>query len=531
MKNILLKNLKNTLLSTATILALSTSVNADCSYELFSISANKGTSISSFVEQLSGECEFSVIVTDPEAEKHLDSLMNKTNLKNLTINEVLDLILKENNLTYTLESDILKISYVNTKTYNIDYIITARKSIANTDVTLSSKSGSSGGAMEGASTDQASSGQAESGIKIEATDEVIFWEELDLELQRVLNRPEDIYQAEAPIINKNAGMVTVSATIKQHERLDEYLKQLQTKVSLQVLIDVHMLSVSFQDGSTTGVDWSQLYAMQNFAVSSAMIYKSSATAAAPEPDGEGVTVALAGQATLKEVVKFLKTQGDVRAISNPKILTLNNQPALVSVGTELFYKIKQASQQQGAGGGVVATVESDQINSVFAGVLLDITPEISENGTITLKVNPSISQTIDAVSTADRAVQRDIPPDLDRRQLSSVVTVSDGNRVILGGLISTRNSITTNKVPLLGDIPGLGYFFKYEKKLKEVQELIIVIEPHIIDPSASNISLAELGYTGITNKDVDLPARVLANDSVDFSNVNKAIKDSEEDEK
>ncbi|MDQ7042667.1 MAG: hypothetical protein Q9M34_03965, partial [Sulfurimonas sp.] len=75
----------------------------------------------------------------------------------------------------------------------------------------------------------------------------------------------------------------------------------------------------------------------------------------------------------------------------------------------------------------------------------------------------------------------------------------DGHRIILGGLITTKNTLNTNKVPLLGDIPVLSYLFKYEEKLRQVEELVIIIEPHIIHKSNNTVSLADLGYEGMTD--------------------------------
>ncbi len=526
MKNINSK-LNKTILSVATAIMLSSSAYANCTYELFTISSSKGTTITDFVEQLSDECSFSIIVTDPEAQRVLDQPLNKTNLKNLTIDEVLALILKENNLNYSLEDNILKISYLKTKTFNIDYIISQRKSTGSTDVSLSSvdttslsasgagglmgggaSGGASGGGAGGASSGSGNS-NSKSGTTIETTDEVKFWEELDLELQRVMNRPEDNYQAESPIINKNAGMITVTGTVKQLDRLGIYLETLQKKVSYQVLIDVKMYAVLLDNSRSTGIDWKQLYSLQNMTVDYDGAIDLSGNGASTGP-----LIKISGSNSISEVVKFLDTQGDVQAISNPKILTLNNQPALITVGTEFFYKISQASNQQGTGGGVAATVQQDIISSVFAGVLLDITPEISDDSTITLKINPSISETreADAFIKADPN-GRTIPPDLNRRQLSSVVTVKDGHKVILGGLISTKESKKTNKVPLLGDIPGISYFFRYDEKIKQVEELVIIIEPHIIKADQDKFSLSDLGYTGITHKMTGLPGKDKEEDS------------------
>jgi len=213
---------------------LSTSSYADCSYELFSISSTKDTKIIDFIEQLSDECEFSVIITDPHAEKFLERKLNKTHLKNLTIDEVLDIILKENNLSYKLENNLLKVSYLSTKVFGIDYILSQRKGTGSTDITLSSSSATSGGSAgtssaSGSTQSSDSGSNAQSGMKIESTDEVQFWADLDLEFRRVLNRPNDAYQAEAPIINKNAGLITVTATIKQMQRLEGYLKNYKIK--------------------------------------------------------------------------------------------------------------------------------------------------------------------------------------------------------------------------------------------------------------------------------------------------------------
>ena len=525
----ILNPLKKTLMSsTVAAMLLTSSLSADCTYQLFSIASVKGTQVGEFVDQLSDECSFSVIVTDPEAEKLLTKELNKTNLKNLTIDEVLDLVLKENNLFYKLENNILHISYLVTKTFDIDYIITTRKSTGTTNVTLSSKSGISGSGAGSADTSETSSNESESGISVETTDEVSFWNELDLELQSVLNRPEDDYSADAPIINKTAGLVTVSATPRQLSRLEEYLVTLQRKVKAQVLIDVKLLGVTLDNRHETGVDWSQLYALQNFQLTSdhlltrnvTEVEEGAITTFGPIGKNNAHAVNILGSGSINEVIKFLKTQGNVKAISNPKILTLNNQPALISVGSEFFYKIKQTNQQQSSGGGVASTLENDVVNSVFAGILLDITPEIDDEGLITLKINPSLSETRQDITAADDGSTRDVPPDLNRRQISSVVSVQDGERVILGGLIQSKDSINENKLPILGDIPILGWLFKYEEKINTIEELVIVIEPHIIKDGKQTISLSELGYTGLNEDQLDSQAFIRSEGQEDFEELN-----------
>lgn len=540
-----MKLMKTTIYSALLTLILSVDGKADCSYELFSISSTNNTKIIEFIEQLSDECEFSIIITDPNAQKFLNTTLNKTNLNNLTISEVLDLVLKENNLSYTLENNILKISYLETRMFSIDYILSQRKSSGSTDVTLSSEGAGLSDPTQMMNMARSNNNESrpigggaagKSGIKIETEDEVQFWHQLDLELQKVLNMPQDVYVAAPPIINKNAGIITVTATTKQMQRFETYLKNLQNKVQLQVLIDVQLLSVTLKDEQQTGIDWSQIYDLQNFNLTFNKAKRTnvngSSWSSAYEGDGVqrlvqtgatydstlGTMVPTYGMATIageraavdvtsklftlghefsiNNIIKFLKTQGSVSSISNPKVLTLNNQPAIISAGTEYFYKI--TTTETLAGGSTGTTSEEENVQSVFAGVLLDITPEISDDKTITLKINPSVSETAYDISNI-QSENRTMPPDLNRRQLSSVVTVKDGNRIILGGLINTSNHINENKVPILGDIPILSYLFKYEDKQKVVQELVIVIEPHIVSKEKSDLSLSDLGYQGFSD--------------------------------
>jgi general secretion pathway protein D len=544
MTSVIKHNARTFILSVATIALLTPNLQADCTYELFNISSVKGTSIGEFVDQISDECGMSVIVADSEAEKILSKQMNKTFLKNLTINEVLDLIIKENDLGYTLQNNILKISYLNTKTYNIDYITTERKGTGSTNIRLSSNSGTAAGSSSGVTTGSSGSNSAssESGTNITTLDEVKFWDTLEAEVKSILSRPEDQYKQSnsaanqenqhSIFINKNAGLVTVTGTNQQIKRLDTYINDLQQKMQTQVMIDVKMYSVVFSNGSTTGIDWSQIYNLQNFDLSYDKINRTNVSSSTITSAYEGDSVqglvetaktvdpttgsitptfsmanlagvrapvtavsklfSMSNSISINNLLMFLKTQGDVYAISNPKIMTLNNQPALITAGTELFYKTTSSTSTTASS---TTTASNEVISSVFSGVLLDITPEISKDGSITLRINPSVSEVASDVSTNNAT--RTMPPDLSRRQISSVVSVKDGNRIILGGLINKKSSNTTTKVPFLGDIPLLGYLFKQDGMTEKVEELVIIIEPHIIKKEKDSVSLGDLGYTRI----------------------------------
>lgn len=479
-----------------------------CESQLFTATLNSALTIADVIENLADECGLTLIVKDSEAKKRLAEKLYYVKLNNASLNEFLDIVLTENDISYSLDDSRLKISYLNTQTFRLHYISGDRKGQSNAHVTIAnSGKASSGGGGGGSSGGEDATG-SKTGVSIESSDDFTFWSTIEKEIHSLLNRPEDAYTAPSPIINPEVGMITVTGTARQLERVSAYIDDLTMQLKSQVLIDVQILSVTFDDSYTTGVDWEQIYSFQNMAIASASMMQTNidsltsvsdggdlsigdvTSASGTEPKHSGAIITR-GSATINNIVKFLKTQGDVKSISNPKILTLNNQPALISVGNELFYKIQSTSLLQGsAGGGSQQTGET--IDSVFAGILLDITPEISENGSITLKINPSISDTLNTVSR-DGAGSRNIPPDLSRKQISSVVTLQDGQHVILGGLISSKTGTKISKVPLLGDLPLLEHLFKHEVKIENVDELVLIITPHIIKKD-KELSLEELGY-------------------------------------
>ena len=502
------------------------SLNAtECSSKLFSVTIDSKLSIGDVIDNLAETCDLTVVLKDEAAKLRMNKKLYYVKLKNSTLRGFLDTILKDNDLHYTLNGNKLKISYLITKTFRVHYISGQRIGKSNANVTIANSNNSS--------TKKKGKGSAtlsRTGISIESNDEFAFWKNIESEIQRILVSAADgsthfvkngdawigpdgqswEYNPLAPIVNPEAGMVTVTGTQRQISRVSRYLHTLAKQIKTQVLIDVIILSVKFDDSTTTGVDWSQLYKLQNLTINTLKMAQNNISSY--EFDAlEGFTevsylqgtkptsaklIQLTGHTKVSDVVKFLGTQGDVKAISSPRVMTLNNQPALISVGKELFYKIKSSSTASGSGGAVAA--EGEQVDSVFAGILLDITPEIDNSGMITLKINPSISDTVNDVQNTN-GTARDIPPDLVRRQIASVIKVKDGDHAILGGLIFSRNGTKVNKVPLLGDLPLFEYAFKHEEKIDTVEELVIIVTPHIIRSSKS-VSLKDLGYSKVNEK-------------------------------
>ncbi len=309
----------------------------------------------------------------------------------------------------------------------------------------------------------------------------------------------------AIVINAQAGLVTVTASKQQISDVQKYIDTVIDRLHRQVFIDVQILSVTLNKTNTTGIDWSKLYS----AVAVTASYGSLSTRNTPTIDTTSGVITSAttgggglaqyfrvgGGVDLTDFVKFLRTQGDVKTVSNPKVMTLNSQPALIMSGDVIFYpKVSGGTSATATTGATNPSVETIPLN---VGVALDITPEIMDDTNILLKINPTSSACITTncpLQTVQVAgVAYSMAPNIALKQLSSIVKVADGERIILGGLIKDTVGTDTKKVPLLGDIPVLGYLFKQDVDSKVMEEMVIVITPHIVKKDKP-LTLKQLGY-------------------------------------
>jgi len=474
------------------VLAPSSAHANACKDKMFSVTMDDTLKISDAVKNLAETCGLTVLVKDSGAKHRLEQNLYYVKLKNISLRGFLDTILTENDLNYELRGNTLSISYLVTRTFKVHYISGTRTGTSGANITVANSAASNKEA------------RSSTGTQIKSSDDFKFWENIQKEIHRILVTAGDggthytkvgdawigpdgqkwEYNPLDPIIDKEAGMITVTGTVRQIKRVSRYIASLAKQIKQQVLIDVRILTVTFDNSHTTGIDWSQLYGLQNFTIDTVgSLDKSKNT---PSTHSSGIR--LRGTATIKDVIRFLKTKGDVRSVSSPRVMTLNNQPALISVGKELFYKIKTSTTTSGNGASTAS--EGEKIDSVFAGILLDITPEIDGRGMITLKINPSITETLSPIQNDGT---RSMPPDLVRRQIASVIKVKDGNHAILGGLISTKAGLKVSKVPLLGNLPLLEYAFKRQERIEKTEELVIIITPHIVG-NGKNVSLQDLGY-------------------------------------
>ena len=464
-----------------------------CETRLFSLKSAPGIKIKEYINNLADECGLTVIVKDKYARKKLNERLGKVTLDKASLDELLNVILADNDLFYQLQGNVLKIGYLQTRTFHVDYVISKRTGESTTDASVDV-----GGI---ASPTGQTTRETRDVNMITSKEEFDFWDNLGKEIYSILNRPEDSYKAPKPIINPKAGLVTVTGTKEQIQRVQSYLDTIEDRLHKEVLIDVSILAVLLNDDYTKGIDWSRF----NVAVNGALDSQNNFIPGDPmfqwrgaghsSVFRNGTTTIINTAFNLSGLINFLKQNGKVITLSNPKILTLNNQPAIITIGDTFNYNVPTSITISANNNGLGE--KSYTPSSIFVGILLNITPEITKNNNIILRINPSISELRNPEQVDQRGNSgfREIAPDTREKKISTVVKVKDGSTLILGGLISNTRNFTLNGVPVLKDVPIFGNLFGSKRKQYQRFELIFVIHPKIISPDSNyNLGLKDLGY-------------------------------------
>ena len=492
-------------LALALCFAFASSLEAsNCNNRALSITTIETISIKEILDQLSGECGFSVVIKagDKDATQTLSSTVSSLNIKGLTLHEIFNILLSQNDLIYSFRKNILNISSVDTRIFKVDYITSIREGRAVVKASADSAPVQVDGA---ANTDTDANNQENI---IETTEKFDFWERMAGEIEAIMNNGKEGFKAPLPVVNSNAGLVSVTGTKAQLERVDEYISKLNKSLKKQVMIDVRIVSVELNNEYQRGVDWSKFdlsfnsYLGGNPATPSQFTFgrwNDTHTAwdivtPSMNPIRGGFILEGAVNINLDGVINFLDTTGTTRVVSSPKIMTMNNQQALISVGDNINYQIINSVAGLETG---VLTLDVEQY-STFIGILLNLLPEISDDGKIMLRINPSLNSFKYQEDNRRQTTPRTIAPDTMQKKLSSVVHINSGDTVVLGGLISQESGNGTTKVLGLSSIPVLGNLFKSEKKLLVNTELVFIITPRIVDIDEGNNlkdSLKSLGFS------------------------------------
>jgi general secretion pathway protein D len=478
-----------------------------------------------------------------------------------TLPAILERLAKQVDLTYKFEGNVLSISpdYPVLRTYRVDYVNMSRDTSgfigAAAEISSTGQRASTGSSGTTATTTTSGNGANNSSrTSVTSESQSHFWENLEKNIKDILAetdkeviisrsgnaaksgakaaaqgtaktpRPADAENdskttaqaqvettqereearteyktlfAATVISNREAGVISVRGTSKQHEKVQEFLAQVLSSAKRQVLIEATIVEVQLNDAFQVGIDWSRLNnatATGGFifrqqlgpqtTVSSSGVLGTAANALGAIPTAgfvAGYVNPLSSIGNIAASINLLQQFGKTKVLSSPKLMVLNNQTAILKVVDNLVYFTVQAQQSQGAvGGGILSTVTTTP-NTVPVGVVMSVTPQINDTGNVNINVRPTVSRVLryKADPNPNLSVESLIP-EIQVREMESMLQISSGNMAILGGLMQDEVLTNTDAVPGLSRIPGIGKLFTARNNANRKTELVIFLRPTVI---------------------------------------------------
>ena len=305
-------------------------------------------------------------------------------------------------------------------------------------------------------------------------EDISFWRDIENNLSKMISK-DGKYS-----FNKPAGLVMVTDNPQVLEKISRYIELANLEANKQIQVDVKILEVTLNNESTYGIDWNAIYkkigGIQQLTLSSDFALQNitspgffTLTAAGPKDDS-GTT-----SNGLSALVRALETQGRVEVVSEPKIMLLNNQSAMVQVGTVTSYVSNITTTTTQAG--LAATgATTDQVQE---GVTLRLMASILDED-ILVQLTPVVT-TLDQIRSINMGQGMTIEaPKTSTKSMHSLVKIKDGQTITVGGLITSNDSKTQKGIPILRKLPLIGALFDYKSKTNTRTELVIFITPKIL---------------------------------------------------
>jgi general secretion pathway protein D len=301
-------------------------------------------------------------------------------------------------------------------------------------------------------------------------------------------------EAASVISNAETGVLTIRASSRQHEKIQEFLDQVLVSARRQVLIEATIVEVSLNNQYQRGIDWRRL---RTGAAAVGVPGWGTGQSGAEfrqfspgTPAGVNTTAFLLGGAitslNLNVAISLLESFGEVRVLSSPKVSVLNNQVAILKVVDNLVYFTLQSTTSQAQT--TALTTFTTTLNTVPVGFIMSVVPQISENDGITLAMKPIISRKIGDVADPNPSLATagvtSLVPVIQSREMESILSMQSGQVAVLGGLMEDQRSLTEDTIPGVNRLPGIGQLLEQRKDGNKKTELVIFIRATVIrDPS------------------------------------------------
>ncbi|MEF8733375.1 MAG: pilus (MSHA type) biogenesis protein MshL [Candidatus Accumulibacter meliphilus] len=287
-------------------------------------------------------------------------------------------------------------------------------------------------------------------------------------------------EAASVIVSPETGVVDIRATSRQHERVQEFLDRVMGSARRQVLIEATIIEVGLSDGYQQGIEWSRITSGSDYSVTKPALTTNVGNAVTPYVLKYRDTNPL----NLLSTVELLRAFGTVKVLSSPKLTVLNNQTATLKVSEDfVYFNVKQDVVPGNTNTNATVTTTTTP-QSVSIGFFMSLTPQISDNGTVTLNVRPSISSIAELKQDPNPSLAanniKNLVPQIRMREIESIMRVESGDIAVLGGLMEDRLENRDGRLPGLGDIPFVGEIFNTRNNSSTKSELVVLIRPTVI---------------------------------------------------
>ena len=409
------------------------------------------------------------------------------NLKNVTVPEAMEAVRALYGYEYEVQGKriIVPSPAMQTRIYHLNALAMQRKGMSDMRVVSGSVSTSGG---------ESSSGSTSKSLEtssVQTSTDSNYWEEIGTALKTLVG------EAGSVVVSAQSGLVIVKAAPASLYMVEKYLRASELVSARQVMLEAKILEVQLNDGFQSGINWATLQQSGKLKIGVNGL----------NPDGTppinlggtleqmlgglipGPTGSLFGLAfndgDFGAVINLIKSQGTVHVLSSPRIATINNQKAVLKVGTDDFF-VTEVTGGTAAAVGVPATPPTVVVQPFFSGIALDVTPQIDNKDNITLHVRPSVSSVKEKqkqISLGDLGTYVLPLASSSISETDSVVRLKDGHIVAIGGLMSQSFGDDKNRIPLLGDLPVVGQLFGNTSQASQKRELVVLIKTTLIRDS------------------------------------------------
>jgi len=295
-------------------------------------------------------------------------------------------------------------------------------------------------------------------------------------------------EAASVIINPETGVVTVRATGRQHEKVQEFIDRVVLASRRQVLIEATIVEVTLGDGYQQGIEWTKVIngaTGVGLSVTPASINSNVGSAVKP------FTLGYQNKQSnfeINSIVNILQSYGTAKVLSSPRLSVMNNQTALLKVVENfVYFNVKADTTTTANVGTTVAVTTTPQ--SVSVGLVLSVTPQVGDTESVILNVRPSISSVVELKEDPNPSIPagvKNFVPQIRTREIESIMRVNNGEVAVLGGLMEDGINWKTGRVPIIGNIPFLGEAFTTRNNAAVKSELVIFLRPVIIKDASLN---------------------------------------------